>query len=243
MIEKLATIDTKPQNEIGGSLSDVSNNKIDTSKPIDFSRPDEVGGKLDNSKLDTSREQDYSNDVHENESENFSDYKERLDQTPKDSDKGTWKGERGESEYVPNDTPENKEIKDYLNTKGIEGLEYKNACADFSPVAEESVEIQNMTNDRYGRPDGNFMQAYNALAEKFNAQAKDGKTDWTFRDIIEWKQDKSKHEGQILVVHERNDLKVCDFVRLDVHSFFSHLGGVGEYNAKMKQNNIGGFDE
>lgn len=67
MIEKLATIDTKPQNEIGGSLSDVSNNKLDTSKPIDFSRPDEVGGKLDNSKLDTSREQDYSNDAEKKE--------------------------------------------------------------------------------------------------------------------------------------------------------------------------------
>lgn len=242
MIEKLPNIDTKPANEIGGSFSDVSYNKLDTSKPLDFSRPDEVGGALDNSKLDTSKALDYSNDAERKEYILYTRHIDRLNQTPKDSEKGTWKGERGESEFVPNDTAENKEIKDCLKSKGIEGVEYKNACADFSSVAEETVEIPNMTNDRYGHG-GNFEQAYNALAEKFNAQVKDGKNDWTARDVYEWKQDISIHGGQILVVHERNDLRVCDFVRFDVHSFFSHSGGVGEYNAKLKQDNIGGFDE
>lgn len=242
MIEKYTNIETRPTNEVGNSFSDISTSKLDTSKPIDFSRPDEVRGALENSKLDTSREQDYSNEILEKKSGYFTGYKERFDQTPKDSEKGTWKGERGESEFVPNDTPENKEIKDYLNSKGIEGLEYKNACADFSPVTEESVEISNMTNDRYGQG-GNFEQAYQALADKFNAESKDGKTDWTTRDIKDWTKDLSKHNGQTLSVHERNDLKTCDFVRSDVHGFFNHSGGVGEYNAKMKQNNIGGFDE
>ena len=67
MIEKLSNIDTKPANEIGGSFSDVSYNKLDTSKPLDFSRPDGVGCKLDNTKLDTSRAQDYSNDLERKE--------------------------------------------------------------------------------------------------------------------------------------------------------------------------------
>ena len=62
MIEKLSNIDAKQANEIGGSLSEVSNNKLDTSKPLDFSRPYEVGGTLDKSRLDTSKAQDYSND-------------------------------------------------------------------------------------------------------------------------------------------------------------------------------------
>lgn len=61
MIEKFSNIDAKPTN------LEVSNNKLDTSKPLDFSRPDEVGGVLDNSKLDTSREQDYSNDAERKE--------------------------------------------------------------------------------------------------------------------------------------------------------------------------------
>jgi hypothetical protein len=61
MIEKFSNIDTKSTN------LDVSNNKLDTSKPLDFSRPDEVGGKLDNTKLDTSRAQDYSNDLERKE--------------------------------------------------------------------------------------------------------------------------------------------------------------------------------
>lgn len=241
-IEGLTDTAKNSLNEIGSSKPEVSNMRLDTSGPLDFSRPTEIDNSSENSKLDTSKEQDYSRETERKDDSMYSDYDDRWGHTPKDSEKGTWEGERGESVFVPNDTPDNKEINDSLKAKDLNGLEYKDACADFSSVAEETVEINNMTNDRYGKG-GNFEQAYSALADKFNAEIKDGKTDWTTRDVWDWSKDTTKHDGHTLTVHERNDLKTCDFVRSDLHEFFTHSGGVGEYNAKIKQFNNGGFDE
>lgn len=243
MIKEIAnTVDIKPSIETGGFGSEMSKSKLDISKPIDFSRPDELGKCSAKNELDIRKEQDYSKEQEKEKDAPFSNYEDRLKHTPNNTEKGSWDGERGESKFSPNDIPENKEVINGLKSKDIDGIEYKNACADFSPLAEETVEIPNMTNDRYGNG-GNFEQAYTALADKFNANMKDGKTDWTARDAKDWAKNPSNHDGYTLTIHERNDLKTCDFVQSNIHEFFTHSGGVGEYNAKMKQFNNGGFDE
>lgn len=67
--------------------------------------------------------------------------------------------------------PSGKDVKDALEAKGKDGLEYTNGEPDFSEVAEGTVEIDDMSEERYG-PDGNFAQANQALADKWNTENK-----------------------------------------------------------------------
>jgi len=154
-------------------------------------------------------------------------YEERLKKTPCEGDKGHWEGERGESKYIPTDP----EIIDILKKYGLDGIEYKNGVPDFSKVSESTVEIDNMTDNRKS----NFKQCDEKCAEKWNKEGRDGKTDWTDRDVANWRRENG------YCWHERNDMKTCDLVPTKINSYFGHLGGVGEYNkTKLKD---GGFDE
>ena len=107
-----------------------------------------------------------------------------------------------------------------LEALGLKGIEYKDGSPDFSSVAVESVTIPNMSSDRYG-PQGNFKQVYEATANKWNAEMREGRQDWKPSDIKEWKQ--ANH----LDIHECLDGKTCQFVDHEIHLHFSHLGGVG----------------
>lgn len=171
----------------------------------------------------------------------YTDYNDRISDTRKKSEKGFWTGERGESKYIPTDIPKNKNLIEILRAKGVDGIEYKNGCVDFSTVAEETVQIPDMTDVRYKAQIngnvGNFGQALIAVAKKWNNLEKDGRTDWTPKEIEKWSKENK------LVIHERYDLKTCDFIKKEIHSFFKHSGGVAEYNAKLNINNQGGFDE
>jgi hypothetical protein len=144
-------------------------------------------------------------------------YEERLQQTPKDGDRGHWEGERGESEYIPTD----EDIKDILKEHGVEGIVYKNGEPDFSPVADTTVEIDNMSDRRYGEGN-NFEQADQACADKWNTEGRDGRTDWTARDVKEWREENG------YTWHERNDKKTCDLVPAKINDYFGHLGGCAE---------------
>lgn len=59
-------------------------------------------------------------------------------------------------------------------------------------------------------------------AEKWNKIAKDGKTDWTGRDVEDWR------EINKFTWHERNDMTTCDLVPTSIHNICRHLGGVAE---------------
>lgn len=171
----------------------------------------------------------------------FTNYYDRINATRKKSERGFWTGERGESKYIPTDIPKNKNLIEILKSKGVDGIEYKNGCVDFSKVAELSIQIPDMTDIRYkaqpnGKP-GNFGQALITVAEKWNSIEKDGRTDWTYLDVQKWSR------ANKLVIHERYDLNTCDFIKKEIHSFFKHSGGVAEYLAKINKNNNGGFDE
>jgi NAD+--asparagine ADP-ribosyltransferase len=155
-------------------------------------------------------------------------YKERIKKTPtENSDRGEWTGKRGESKYIPSD----EEIKTELAKHGLDGIEYRNGIPDFSEVAEATVEIENMSDDR----DSNFKQCDQKCAEQWSEEGKDGKTDWTARDVRNWRRDNGYSW------HERNDMKTCDLILPKINVYFGHLGGVAE--CKKAKSRGGGFDE
>ena len=161
-------------------------------------------------------------------------YKDRLDQTPRDDgERGVWTNERGESKFIPND----EEISDILGQYGINGIEYQNAIPDFSDCSECTLEIDNMTEKRR-TTGGNFEQCDQKCAEQWNTERKDGKSDWTARDVENWRGENG------YTWHERNDMKTCDLIPTKINDYFGHLGGVGECKRRDSQNDFGGeFDE
>ena len=158
--------------------------------------------------------------------------KERIDHTPSENSQlGNWDGERGESKFVPTD----ETVKQELETYGVDGIEYKEGVPDFFPVSETNVEID-MTSNRYGN-DGNFEKCDTKCAEQWNAEQRDGKTDWTARDIAEWRAE-NKYTW-----HECSDMKTCNLVPRDIHEVCRHSGGVAECNKRDGLNSGGVFDE
>lgn len=185
-------------------------------------------------------------EAHETEKSYYTDYQDRYDHTPNEqSPNGSWEGERGESKFVPNENTEaGKAAKEKLAEKGLDGIEYHDAEPDFSECAEATVEIDDMTENRHDYVDddgnyhqGNFSQADAKCADLWNEQAKDGKTDWTARDVKEW-----RHENRCSW-HERCDTRSMDLVSRDIHDMFKHSGGCAECRVRDAADNGGGFDE
>ena len=145
---------------------------------------------------------------------------------------GEWSGEPGNSNFSPTDkTEEGRLASRILRENDMDGIEFKDGIPDFSPLAVEVVSID-MTADR---PE-NYRRAYCALANQWNAEAKDGRTDWIPRDVKEWKQENH------LSPHECSDMKTVMFIPSEVHDAAKHYGGVAE--CKARENAIGGvFDE
>ena len=159
--------------------------------------------------------------------------KNRIDQTPKEGERGHWEGERGNSKFKPSEETEaGKACVEKLAEYGEDGIEYKNGEPDFSEVSEGTVQIDNMTDNR----NGNFSQADKKLAEEWNSQKREGKTDWKEEDVYNYRKENK------LSWHERCDTKTMDLVSQDVHSYCGHSGGVSECKAKLGQSKGGGFD-
>lgn len=162
-------------------------------------------------------------------------YKERMDRTPTEGERGYWEGKRGESKYIPSTETENgAKAASKLAEYGMDGIEYQDAIPDFSECAEESVEID-MTDKRYG-PEGNFAKADAKCAEKWNAERKDGKTDWTPQDVADYRS------ANRMTWHECPDRKTCQMVSLDIHEYFGHTGGVLECKKAIIEDIGGVFD-
>ncbi|WP_342566708.1 T7SS effector LXG polymorphic toxin [Psychrobacillus sp. FSL K6-4046] len=145
----------------------------------------------------------------------YSSYEQRVKTTP--VNKGEWSSERAESLFISDKTGE---IKKYLDKAGVDGVEYKNGMPDFSSFSKGEIKLENMTNDRKS----NFSIADEELAKKWSTP--DQK--WTTEDIADWRED-NKYTW-----HELNDLETIQLVPSKINSVFKHLGGVGEYNIKVK---------
>lgn len=160
----------------------------------------------------------------------YSTYEERMKQTPReDSDRGEWTEGRGESEFIPND----EEVKDILGKHDKESISYRDAIPDFSEVAASTVEIDDMTENRAD----NFRQCDEKCAEQWNREKRDGRTDWSSREVKEWRQENGYSW------HERNDMKTCDLIPAKVNDYFGHLGGVSECRKRDSENGGSDFDE
>lgn len=218
-----AEIDPDARIETENSDSDTSPNaEVDPDARIEDGASDDVT----DSELNAAEE---ARDVSpEKNGECLSTYEERLKQTPAEGDRGSWTGERGESKYIPT----NEEVKEILADYGMDGVDYKDGIPDFSKCSEATVEIDDMSSNR----NKNFEQCDEKCAEQWNAEARDGKTDWTARDVANWRRE--NHYSW----HECNDRKTCQLVSTKVNDYFGHLGGVGECNiAEKKQEDL--FDE
>ena len=166
-------------------------------------------------------------------------YKERLDRTPTtENSHGEWSGDRGESMFVPTDD----RLRELLQSKGVEGINYKDAIPDFDPIAEAKVTIQGMSQHRLSqmgengeRIVGNYEKADIECAKAWNLEQRDGKDDWTHQDVKNWR------EANGYTWHEDNDMKTCCLVPTIANETCRHLGGVSEIKKALNQ--IGGFDD
>lgn len=142
------------------------------------------------------------------------------------SSNGSWEGEKGDStwkpdpDYVPpNSNPEGKTWKEIEDKYGMDGVKFKDGEPDFSEIAEATVEIDDFTGNRFE----NFAQADSKLAEKWNAEGRDGRTDWTARDVAAYRKENN------LTWHERRDMKTMDLVPSEVHNNIPHAGGISAW--------------
>lgn len=171
----------------------------------------------------------------------YTTYNERLERTPQNEcDYGMWTGERGESKFIPAKEETRASLKEY----NLDGIEYKDANPDFSVCSEIDVEIdmtqyRQSTIDKSGgkRIVGNFEKADAKCAEQWNEIEKDGKSDWTARDVSEWRGE-NKYTW-----HECSDRKTCNLVPRSIHEECKHSGGVAECKRRDMINAGGGFDE
>lgn len=160
----------------------------------------------------------------------YTQYQNRLKQTPVEGKKGHWSGDRGESDFIL-DEP----IKLSDGTV-ITKITYQNAVPDFSPYALAEVKIPNMTDLRYGTG-GNFEQADTALAELWTKMKYQNRT-WTAADVEAFRTDYPYK----LTWHEMSNMESMQLVPFDVNNTFTHYGGVAEYNAMIGQTGGSDFD-
>ncbi len=173
----------------------------------------------------------------------------RIAQTPReDSALGKFEGARGNSKFIPSEKTEiGRLLKEKLDEKGLDGIEFKHGEPDFSKCAEGTVEIDHMTehrgdywNESGKKQEGNFSQADIKLAEQWTSEGRlksDGTSVWDERDIAKWRHD------QNCSWHECCDTKTMHLVSRDIHGSVSHTGGCLE--CKIRDNKMEGgiFDE
>jgi hypothetical protein len=138
---------------------------------------------------------------------------------------GVWRGEPGNSKWIPNrdETPKQpygneKTWGEILDENGIDGIYFKDGEPDFTPVSKANVKIKDFTTNR----DDNFYQADQKLAQQWNQENKDGKNDWLISDIRKYRKEKK------LTWHERSDMKNMDLVSQEIHANVPHTGGISK---------------
>ena len=176
----------------------------------------------------------------------FNSYKDRIDGTSKESPiLGKYKGVRGESKYIPsNRSAEGIVVIGILKQHGLDGIEYRNGEPDFEVCADAVVKIKGMTENRDNYLDenglsqlGNFSQADIELAKLWNFEEKEGRSNWTAREVFDYR----KANG--LTWHEKCDTETVVLVKSEINAFFKHVGGCSECRLRDASGDEGGFDE
>lgn len=145
---------------------------------------------------------------------------------PIEGNGGHWGGERGNStwypdrEFKPKNPLTNSESLTWgeiLDKYGIDGIPFKNGEPDFSEISKGTVEINNFTENRYGKG-GNFDQACEKLAEQKG---------YTKEEVKEWMKENN------YTWHECNDCKTMQKVPTEVHGNIRHSGGISEVKSNQ----------
>ncbi|XNQ12939.1 HNH endonuclease [Lysinibacillus sp. 3P01SB] len=164
-----------------------------------------------------------------------SSYEARLKQTPAVSNpKVEFQGTRGESKCILKPPPD-PSLKRILDGADIDGINYKNAVPDFSPVTKAQLEIDYMFGGtgKHGSPARrlNFVQADQKLADQLNKSPELANQFGMNSGKITKTQIEKYRLANDLTWHELNDVKTIQLVPSEINSTFGHLGGEGEINA------------
>ena len=160
----------------------------------------------------------------------YTQYQNRLKRVPRNSDKGHWIGDPGESDFILSEP-----IKLPDGTI-IDKVHYQNAIPDFSPYAIAEVKVPHMTSQRQG-PGGNYEQADTALAEYWTRIRYNNRL-WSTRDVTAFRE----NYPYKLTWHEMCNMESMQLVPFDVNNTFGHYGGVAEYNAMIGERGAADFD-
>lgn len=175
----------------------------------------------------------------------FNSYEDRIGATSANNTIwGQYEGERGESKFIPSErTVEGIKVKKILDSYGVDGIYYRNAEPEFEVCAEAVVQIGNMSEWRYDydAPEGvlgNFTQADIACAALWNAEKRDGYSNWTPRMVQQYRKDHG------LTWHEKCDMSTIVMVPIEINAYFKHIGGCSECRLRDAMNSVGDeFDE
>lgn len=148
-----------------------------------------------------------------------------LQRCPKEGSGGKWAGERGNSNWVPenDEVPKNprfnkneltwEEMKEKYNFNEIP---FKDGEPDFSEVSKGNVEILNFTENR----ERNFAQADEELAKQKGC---------TPEEVKQWRED-NKYTW-----HECGDCGTMQKVPSEVHGNIPHEGGIAAIKSQRNQ--------
>lgn len=149
----------------------------------------------------------------------------QLGRCPVEGSGGSWDGERGNSDWYPDEdytpgdrngtNPDNKTWGEILDQYDIDSIPFNDGEPDFSEVSKATVKIEDFTSDR----DANFDQADEKLAEQWKCEPE---------DISAWRKE-NKYTW-----HECRDCETMQLVPTEVHGNIPHSGGVAV--AKMHEN-------
>ena len=164
-----------------------------------------------------------------------SSYEERLNQTPSPiNSKVGFEGTRGESKCTLKPPPD-PQLKKILDEAGVDGIQYKNAVPDFSPVAKAEFDIDYMLGGNGNRGTNarraNFAQADQKLADQLNSSPNLARNFGMEAGGIKARDIERYRERNKLTWHELNDVETIQLVPSKINKTFGHLGGVGEINA------------
>lgn len=153
---------------------------------------------------------------------------ERVSGCPIDGHGGHWDGIRGNSTWYPDrdEVPKNPKTNpdgltwgQILDKYGIDGIPFKDGEPDFSEVSKGEVEIDNFSENRYGKG-GNFDQACEKLAEQRGCTKEEVKA-WMKENKYTW--------------HEKSDCKTMQKVPTEVHGNVRHEGGISEIKSQQSE--------
>lgn len=143
---------------------------------------------------------------------------------PIEGNDGKWTGERGNSDWIPEDdaipsryNPNNLTWGEIKEKYGFDKIPFKDGEPDFSDIAKGEVEIDDFSDNRRK----NFSQADEKLAEQRGC---------TPEEVKKWREENG------YTWHECSDCKTMQKVPSEVHGNISHTGGISEVKAKNSDN-------